>query len=241
MESSGVSSRGGLMDAGGVLSIIGGVVEAVAGGIVLTIVGQIMIGGRLPTVPHISWMPGLEIQLVFFPTRSIIVGVLIVVLGAIGIAGGISALSRKSFGLSLAGAICVLPTILFGIPAVIFVALSKREFSVEAKENGITSRSRLLTAGGILSIIGGGVEVVGAGALGVRLSYRGVIWVPVVVIAAVLLCLGFLSIVGGILALRRKDYKVSLAGAVCALPTVIFGILAIWLISGRECEFEVEA
>jgi len=234
-------SRRGLLDASGVLSILGGLLELIAGGIVLSIARNIMIGGPLRPIPHIPWMPGLEIQLVFFPARFIVVGIFIVVLGAIGIAGGISALRTRGFGLSLAGAICIIPTVLFGILAVIFVALSKREFGAEAKENGITSRSRLLTAGGILSIIGGGVEVVGAGALGVRLSYRGVIWVPVVVIAAVLLCLGFLSIVGGILALRRKDYKVSLAGAVCALPTVIFGILAIWLISGRECEFEVEA
>ena len=121
-------SGGALLDAGGVLSTIGGVLELIVGAIVLTIVGQIMIGGRLPTVPHISWMPGLEIQLVFFPTRSIIVGVLIVVVGVIGIAGGIAASNRKSFALSLAGAICILPTVLLGILAVIFVSVSRREF-----------------------------------------------------------------------------------------------------------------
>jgi len=240
MASSG-NSRSALLDAGGVLSIIGGVVELVAGGIVLRTVRHIMIGGSFPVIPHIPWMPDLEIQLVFFPGRFIIVGILILVLGTIGIAGSISALRRKSFSLSLAGAICTLPTVLFGILTVIFVALSKREFSVEAKENGITSRSRLLTAGGILSIIGGGVEVIAAGALVVnRYFYHGY-WLPAVVfIAVVVLCLGFLSIMGGMLALRRKSYKASLFGALCALPTVVFGILAIWFISGRECEFEVE-
>ncbi len=229
MASSG-DSRGGLLDAGGVLSIIGGVVQLIAGGIVLGIVGRIMIGGPLPTIPHISWMPGLEIQLVFFPTRVIIVGILILVLGAIGIAGGMSAMNRKSFGLSLAGAICVLPTVLFGILAVSFVALSKREFRAEVKENGTTSKSRLLTAAGILSIIGGEVEVIGAVAL---VSYGSGTWWP---IAGVLLFLGFLSIIGGILAVRRKGYKAALAGAIGALPTVIFGALAIWFIFDAEAK-----
>jgi len=240
MPSSG-DSRGALLDAGGVLSIIGGVVELVAGGIVLVIVRHIMIGGPLRPVPHIPWMPGLEIQLVFFPTRVIIVGILILVLGAIGTAGGISALSRKSFGLSLAGAICILPTVLFGILGVIFVALSKREFSVEVKENSIASRSWLPTAGGILSIIGGGVEWVGIGALSGLLYYWGVLPVFIVAIVGILiLVLGFMSITGGILAVRREDYKASLAGAVCALPSTIFGILALTFIVLGKREFEVE-
>ena len=239
MSSNG-ASRSGLLDAGGVLSTIGGVVEIIGGGIILVIVRHIMIGGPLQTIPHIPWMPGLEIQLVFFPTRVIIVGILILVLGAIGTAGGISALSRKSFGLSLAGAICVLPTILFGILAVIFVALSKREFGTEAKENGIASRSWLPTAGGILSIIGAGVQVVGVGALGVLLSYWGVVRVPVVVIAGVLLYLGFVSVLGGISAVRKTGYNVSLAGAVCALPSTIFGILAIIFIVLGKREFRAE-
>jgi len=230
-------SRSGLLDAGGVLSIIGGIVELIAGGIVLSTVRNIMIGGPLPVVPHISWMPGLEIQLVFFPARFVIVGLLILVLGGIGIAGGISALSRKGFGLSLAGVICILPVVFLGILAVIFTALSKREFGVETKENSIPSRSRLLTAGGIFSIIGGGVEFIGAGVLGALMFYRSELWLIIWVVP--LLALGIAAIVGGILALSRKGYKGSLAGAVCALPTVIFGILAIWFISGRECEFEV--
>ena len=131
MASSG-NSRSALLDAGGVLSIIGGVVELVAGGIVLRTARHIMIGGSFPVIPHIPWMPDLEIQLVFFPGRFIIVGILILVLGAIGIAGGISALNRKSFGLSLAGAICILPTVILGILSVIFISVSKREFEAES-------------------------------------------------------------------------------------------------------------
>jgi len=126
MESNG-NNRSGLLTAGGVLSILGGVLEVIAGGIVLGIVINIIIGGTFWPL-HIPWFRWGEIVGVFFPAVFIIVGTLILVLGAIGIAGGISALNRKSFGLSLAGAICILPTVLLGILAVIFVSVSRKEF-----------------------------------------------------------------------------------------------------------------
>ena len=124
------NSRSGLLTAGGVLSIIGGVLEVIGGGIVVGMgIGiKNIIGGTLWPLPHIPWVPWGEIGVVFFPAIFIIVGILILVLGAIGIAGGISALNRKSFGLSLAGAICILPTVLLGILAIIFVSASKKEF-----------------------------------------------------------------------------------------------------------------
>ena len=122
------NSKGGLLTAGGVLSIIGGVLEAIAGGIVVGIGINNIIGGTWWPLPHIPWVPWGEIVVDFFPAIFIIVGILILVLGAIGIAGGISALNRKSFGLSLAGAICILPTALLGILAIIFVSVSKKEF-----------------------------------------------------------------------------------------------------------------
>ena len=127
MESNGNSKRG-LLTAGGILSIIGGVLEAIAGGIGVGIGIDNIIGGTCWFIPYIPWFPGREIVAGVLPPIIIIVGIFILVLGAIGIAGGISALNRKSFGLSLAGAICVLPTVLLGILAVIFVSLSKREF-----------------------------------------------------------------------------------------------------------------
>ena len=130
MESNG-DSKGGLLTAGGVLSIIGGVLEAIIGGIVVGIVIHYLVGGPLWPPPHIPWVWG-EIAVDFLPAVVIIVGILILVLGAIGIAGGISALNRKRFGLSLAGAICILPTVILGILAVIFVSVSKREFETES-------------------------------------------------------------------------------------------------------------
>jgi len=59
------------------------------------------------------------------------------ILGIVAIVGGISAIRRKRFGLSLAGAICALPSVILGIMAIIFVSVSKIEFGVERKENGI--------------------------------------------------------------------------------------------------------
>jgi len=125
MESNG-NSKSGLLTAGGVLSIIAGVLEVIAGGIVVGIGIYTIIGG--PFLSRIPWGTWSEAGAVFFPAIFIIVGTLILVLGAIGIAGGISAVNRKSFGLSLAGAICVLPSALLGILAVIFVSVSKKEF-----------------------------------------------------------------------------------------------------------------
>jgi hypothetical protein len=125
-------SKGGLLTAGGVLSIIGGVLEAIAGGVVVGIVIHYLIRGPLWPLPHIPRVPWGEIVVDFLPAVVIIVGILILVLGAIGIAGGISALNRKRFGLSLAGAICILPTVILGILAVIFVSVSKREFETES-------------------------------------------------------------------------------------------------------------
>ena len=236
-------SRSGLLDAGGVLSIIGGTVELVGGGVilVLVIVRHIMIGDSLRPFP---WIPGIEIQLVFSPTRVVIVGIFIVVLGAIGIAGGMSALSRKSFGLSLAGATCVLPTVIFGIPAVVFVALSKREFSVEIKGNSIASRSWLPIAGGILSIIGGVIDLVGMRVWYATLSYLGVPWVTsdpygrAGWLAIILICLFVMSLSGGLSAINRKSFGGSLAGAICALPSTIFGILAVIFIVLGKREFD---
>ena len=245
MGSSG-DSRSALLDAGGVLSIIGGVVELVGGGVMLVIVRHIMTGGPLEPIPHIPWMPGIEIQLVFFPTRVVIVVILIMVLGAIGIVGGISALSRKSFGLSLVGAICVLPTVLFGILAVIFVALSKRGFSVEIKENGMARRSWLPIAGGILSIIGGVIDLVGMRVWYATLSYLGVPWVTsdpygrAGWLAIILICLFVMSLSGGLSAINRKSFGGSLAGAICALPSTIFGILALIFIVLGKSEFKAE-
>jgi len=131
MESNG-NSKSGLLTAGGVLSIIGGVLELIGGGIVLGIGIENTRWSPFWCIPDIPWCPGREIVAGVLPVGVIIVGILILTLGAIGVAGGISALNRKSFGLSLAGAICILPTAILGVLAVIFVAVRSREFGAKA-------------------------------------------------------------------------------------------------------------
>lgn len=51
------------------------------------------------------------------------------ILGIVALIGGICAIRRKSWGMSLAGAIAAfLPSSILGILAIIFIALSKNEF-----------------------------------------------------------------------------------------------------------------
>jgi hypothetical protein len=59
----------------------------------------------------------------------IIMGGILLVLGIVAIVGGVSAVRRKSFGLSLVGAICALvPINLLGLLAVVFVSLGKSDY-----------------------------------------------------------------------------------------------------------------
>jgi hypothetical protein len=57
-----------------------------------------------------------------------IVGLLAIMIGVVAVAGGVCALKRRVWGLALAGSICSVFCWL-GIPAIIFIALSKQEFS----------------------------------------------------------------------------------------------------------------
>jgi hypothetical protein len=59
------------------------------------------------------------------------------ILGIVAVVGGISAIRRKRFGLSLAGAICALLSGLMGILAIILIVLGKREFRAKVKEDVI--------------------------------------------------------------------------------------------------------
>jgi hypothetical protein len=64
-----------------------------------------------------------------------VVGLFALLMGIMSIIGGIFALMRKAWGAALAGAITALyPWGVFGILAIIFVAMGKQEFSKPAKE-----------------------------------------------------------------------------------------------------------
>ena len=121
--------RGGLLSAGGILSIIVGAFEILDGGMMalmcLRIPLRLGLISFLPGIPR----PWFEHCIGVIPIWLIIVGGLFVVLGIIAIVGGVSAIRRKSYGLSLTGAICALiPLNLLGLLAVIFVSLGRREF-----------------------------------------------------------------------------------------------------------------
>jgi len=136
MASNGVD-RGKLLTAGGILSIVTGAFEMIFG----SVVTALTMSGVIPGVFHLG-----RFEIHITPSFTYL-GVPLLVLGIIAIVGGISAIRRKSFGLSLVGAICALPSALIGILniicvpmgilAVIFVAVGKREFGAERKENGI--------------------------------------------------------------------------------------------------------
>ena len=130
-------SRGGLLSAGGILSIIVGAFEVLGGGmlVALTMIGCLPLGMRLvwflrgaEAVPNPDVLP---FGMCLAPMCLVIAGGVLVVLGIIAIAGGVSAIKRKSFSLSLAGAICALPSVILGILAVIFVSLGRGEFEAE--------------------------------------------------------------------------------------------------------------
>jgi hypothetical protein len=56
------------------------------------------------------------------------VGLVAIIIGVVAVAGGLCALKRRAWGLALAGSICSIWCWL-GIPAIVFIALSKQEFS----------------------------------------------------------------------------------------------------------------
>jgi hypothetical protein len=138
MESSG-SHRSGLPTAGGILSIIAGAFQVIIGGVVVALImSPGLRRALLPPIP-LPWIPPgwYEHFAPAMPTWLSVLGVLVLVLGIVAIIGGSAALRRRSFGLSLAGAICALPVVVLGIPAIILVSLSGREFGTDGRENSV--------------------------------------------------------------------------------------------------------
>ena len=142
MESNG-NSRGGLLSAGGILSIVAGILQINTG---VGLIGCCLVGSFIEDFPlSVTFLPGLwpilkqHIPYLFdgnvigwVPVGWVITGGFFYVVGILAVVGGIWAIKRKKFGLSLAGAICALLSGLMGILAVIFVVLGKREFRAKA-------------------------------------------------------------------------------------------------------------
>ena len=133
------NNRGGLVSAGGVLTIIAGILQIIS--VVSLVVYMIFPdwfmyiierGSSLRFVPFIA---SSLLQYIYYGSDvgliSVLVAAVIGILSIVAIVGGISAVKRNRYGLSLAGAICCLPSGLMGILAVVFVVLGKREFKVK--------------------------------------------------------------------------------------------------------------
>jgi hypothetical protein len=109
---------------GGVLSVIAGG-SAILGGVVLATLG--ILGSSALVLVHDPDVPNLVklLPLLFFYTLAM----LLFVSGGLAVAGGVSALQRRSWGMALAGSIaavlCVLP---LGVPAVILIVMAEAEF-----------------------------------------------------------------------------------------------------------------
>jgi len=130
----------GLLTAGGVLSMVAGIFQ-INNGVVLVaffLTHVHAVHRIMPFWAFTPFLPGLWTDYwdnFYFtygaPTWLMIMGVFFLVLGILAIVGGVSAIRRKRFGLSLVGAISALASGLLGILAVVFVALGKREFGVK--------------------------------------------------------------------------------------------------------------
>jgi hypothetical protein len=165
MESGG-SHRSGRLTAGGVLSIVGGAFEVVGAGTGVAAAVSALMWSREHSLSGVRCVGGVLSERVMIGLPIWLgIAALGVALGVVAIVGGVSALRRKSFGLSLAGAICALSSSFFGVVpisvvlpvsvvspasriyglasvilvilAIVFVALSKKEFGAERKENGV--------------------------------------------------------------------------------------------------------
>lgn len=143
MESNG-DSRGGFLSAGGIISIVAGVSQIIGGLLLVAPMllpewfmysERLVLGAMvIPLLRDFLWVYVTYAYGLFEAVGLVAVAAGVGVLSILAIIGGISAIRRKWFGLSLAGAICALLAGILGILAGVFVVLGKREF--KAKEMG---------------------------------------------------------------------------------------------------------
>ena len=115
--------------AAGILSIIAGIIGPIIGFIVVFL---IWLGPAfLEFFLKIASEPHQEIPVSASFEGEVVIVMLII--GALAIVGGIFAIKRRIWGLALAGSICALfPLVIPGILAIIFVSQSKSEFGSDA-------------------------------------------------------------------------------------------------------------
>ena len=107
------------------------------------------------------------------------------------------------------------------------------------------------TAGGVLSIVSGSLAIIGAvvlailtliGLIAARGFFAGADAPPFIIlffISIYLLAVGILAIIGGISAVRRRNFSLALAGAIASLFTggTIIGVVAIVFVALSRKEF----
>jgi hypothetical protein len=110
--------------AGGILSIVSGTLGLIAIAFLITFgatFGSDIARDVLKSLGF--WQAGLPLKIIVF------IAIPLIIINALAIIGGIYAIQRRVWGLALAGSICaILPSRLLGVPAIILIALSRKEF-----------------------------------------------------------------------------------------------------------------
>jgi len=109
---------------GGILSIISGALGFITIAFFLTfgsVFGAAIAREVLSSLGY--WQAGLPLTIIG------IIAILLLCVNIVAIIGGIYAIQRRGWGMALAGAICsVFPSQILGVLAVVFIAISRREF-----------------------------------------------------------------------------------------------------------------
>jgi hypothetical protein len=176
-------------------------------------------------------------------------GALYLVMGSTSLVGGIFALKRRIWGLALAGVICTIVTppfysTMLGIPATIFVAMSKKEFGkvriTEKVQNSSDSIKKTR-----IPIWVGIAELLIAGFIAFLWAYFMVVIEKDGSLDSWLLSLFFggppliIETIGGICAIKRRGFWWVFVAAL--LPSLVFigiPLLVFALIAKREFQHE---
>jgi len=115
---------------GGVLSIVSGALNAIAG-LCLMFFG-LFFAIFMSSLPGINDIDEFDFSgmMVAFALVYVFLGIIVLVPSIVSIIGGMFALKQRRWGWALAGAICAALNGIMGIAAVIFISMSKNEFDV---------------------------------------------------------------------------------------------------------------
>ena len=112
----------------GILNIISGAFFLFGGFIIVSLVGQPMATSVASYVRYSMELSGIP-STSFVTTLIIVLATALIFPGVVSILGGVCSIKRSAWGLALAGSIATfLSAAPLGIPAIILIALSKKEF-----------------------------------------------------------------------------------------------------------------